>query len=81
MHQTKKGNHWYHGMKAQIGVDAKLGLVHMVTTTAANAHDVTQAAALLHGQEEAVYADSLYRGVHKREEVQTQHLMLTGKLP
>ena len=73
MHQTKKGNQWHFGMKAHIGVDADSGLVHTVTTTAANAHDVTQAAALLHGQEEVVFADSGYRGVHKREEVQAQH--------
>ena len=73
MHQTKKGNQWYHGMKAHIGVDAESGLVHTVTTTAANAHDITQAAALLHGQEDVVFADSGYRGVHKREEVQAQH--------
>ncbi len=73
MHQTKKGNQWHFGMKAHIGVDADSGLVHTVTTTAANAHDITQAAALLHGQEEVVFADSGYRGVHKREEVQAQH--------
>ena len=73
MHQTKKGNQWHFGMKAHIGVDADSGLVHTVTTTAANAHDIPQAAALLHGQEQEVFADSGYRGVHKREEVQTQH--------
>ena len=28
---------------------------------------------MLHGQEQEVFADSGYRGVHKREEVQTQH--------
>ena len=73
MHQTKKGNQWHFGMKAHIGVDADSGLVHTVTTTAANAHDITQAAALLHGQEQQVFADSGYRGVHKREEVQAVH--------
>jgi IS5 family transposase len=73
MHQTKKGNQWHFGMKAHIGVDAESGLVHTVTTTAANAHDVTQAHALLHGQEEVVFADSGYRGVEKREEIQEQH--------
>ena len=73
MHQTKKGNQWHFGMKAHIGVDADSGLVHTVTTTAANAHDITQAHALLHGEEEMVFADSGYRGVHKREEIQEQH--------
>ena len=73
MHQTKKGNQWHFGMKAHIGVDADSGLVHTVTTTAANAHDITQAAALLHGEETQVFADSGYRGVDKRGEVQDQH--------
>jgi IS5 family transposase len=73
MHQTKKGNQWHFGMKAHIGVDADSGLVHTVTTTAANAHDVTQAHALLHGGESVVFADSGYRGVEKRDEVQEQH--------
>jgi IS5 family transposase len=73
MHQTKKGNQWHFGMKAHIGVDAESGLVHTVTTTAANAHDVTQAHALLHGEEEVVFADSGYRGVEKRQEIQDKH--------
>jgi len=74
MHQTKKGNQWHFGMKAHIGVDADSGLVHSVSTTAANAHDITQAHALLHGQEADVFADSGYRGVDKREEIQaTDH--------
>jgi IS5 family transposase len=73
MHQTKKGNQWHFGMKAHAGVDADSGLVHTVTTTAANAHDITQASELLHGQETDVFADSGYRGVDKREEVQAKH--------
>ena len=72
-HQTKKGNQWHFGMKAHIGVDADSGLVHTVVGTAANAHDVTQACALLHGQETDVFGDSGYRGVHKREEVIQTH--------
>ncbi len=73
MHQTKKGNQWHFGMKAHAGVDADSGLVHSVATTAANAHDITQAHALLHGEETDVFADSGYRGVEKREEVQQRH--------
>ena len=73
MHQTQKGNQWHFGMKAHIGVDAESGLVHTVVGTAANAHDVTQASALLHGEETEVFADSGYRGVHKREEVIQTH--------
>ena len=47
MHQTKKGNEWKFGMKCHIGVDAGSGLVHTMTVTAANTHDITQAAALI----------------------------------
>ena len=70
MHQTKKGNQWHFGMKAHIGVDAQSGLVHTVIGTAANVSDVTQAGALLHGDEEDAFGDAGYRGVHKREEAQ-----------
>jgi IS5 family transposase len=66
MHQTKKGNQWFFGMKAHIGVDADSGLVHTVTTTAANEADVEQVADLLHGKEEQVWADSGYRGAPTR---------------
>ena len=66
MHQTKKGNQWHFGMKAHIAVDAHSGLVHTVTTTAANEADVEQIADLLHGKEEAVWADSGYRGAPAR---------------
>ena len=70
MHQTKKGNQWHFGMKAHIGVDAESGLVHTVIGTAANVNDVTQAGALLHGQETAAFGDAGYRGVGKRPEAQ-----------
>ena len=66
MHQTKKGNQWFFGMKAHIGVDADSGLVHTVTTTAANEADVEQVADLLHGKEQQVWADSGYRGAQNR---------------
>ena len=68
MHQTKKGNQWHFGMKAHIGVDADSGLVHTVVGTAANVSDVTQAHALLHGEEADVLADAGYQGVEKRKE-------------
>jgi IS5 family transposase len=66
MHQAKKGNQYYFGMKAHIGVDADSGLVHTVTTTAANESDVEQVADLLHGKEQQVWADSGYRGAQAR---------------
>jgi len=68
MHQTKKGEQWYFGMKAHIGVDADSGLVHTVTTTAANEADVEQVADLLHGKEEVVYADAGYTGAEQKVE-------------
>jgi len=68
MHQAKKGNQWHFGMKAHIGVDAESGLVHSVVATAANVNDVTQAGALLHGQETVAFGDSGYQGVDKRDE-------------
>ena len=68
MHQTKKGNQWYFGMKAHIGADAESGLVHTVIGTPANTNDVTQAEALLHGEETAAFGDAGYRGAQKRPE-------------
>ena len=73
MHQTRKGNQWYFGMKAHIGVDAKSGLVHRVSGTAANVADVVQSQALLHGQEKEAYADAGYLGVEKRPEIVAEH--------
>jgi IS5 family transposase len=66
MQQTKKGNQWYFGMKAHIGVDAESGLVHTVIGTAANVHDINAGEALLHGKETDVYADAGYQGIEKR---------------
>jgi IS5 family transposase len=59
MHQTKKGKDWHFGMKAHVGTD-KRGIVHSLTTTAANVHDSTQMAQLLHGQEREVFGDQAY---------------------
>ncbi len=69
-HQTRKGNQWYFGMKAHIGVDEFSGLVHHVHCTAANVADVTVMHTLLHGKEDSVFGDSGYTGADKREELQ-----------
>ena len=66
MHQTKRGNQWFFGMKAHIGVDAQSGLVHTVKGTAANVNDVVKANGLLHGDETNVFGDAGYQGAHKR---------------
>lgn len=68
MHQTKKGNEWRFGMKCHIGVDAGSGLVHTMTVTAANEHDITETAKLLREDDRVVYGDSGYLGVQKRPE-------------
>lgn len=69
MHQTKKGSEWKFGMKCHIGVDAGSGLVHTMTVTAANEHDITQTANLLREDDGVVYGDSGYLGVQKRPEI------------
>jgi transposase, IS5 family len=83
MHSSKKGNQWYFGMKAHIGVDADSGLVHTVKGTAGHAHDITESHSLLHGQEKVVFADAGYQGVDKRAdakpEVQWHVAMRPGK--
>ncbi|TKB86608.1 MAG: IS5 family transposase [Nitrospira sp.] len=62
MHQTKKGNQWYFGMKAHIGVDSRTKLIHSVAATAANVHDSQVLPELLHGQEARVWGDAAYSG-------------------
>ena len=67
-HSTKKGNVWYFGYKAHVGVDRDSGLVHTVKVTAANVHDVNVTAELLTGEEETVHGDSGYIRCEKRPE-------------
>jgi len=62
MHSTKKGNQWYFGMKAHIGVDSKTKLIHAVVATAANVHDSQVLPDLLHGEETRVWGDAAYTG-------------------
>jgi len=74
MHQTKKGEQWYHGAKLHVGVDADSGLVHSVSVTAANVADIAEVGNLLHGSEEFVQGDAGYQGVEKREELHDSHV-------
>jgi IS5 family transposase len=60
MHQVRKGNQWYFGMKTDIGVDSKTKMIHLVVATAANAHDSQVLEDLLHGEETRVWGDSAY---------------------
>lgn len=62
MHQTRKGNQWYFGMKTHIGVDSKTKLIHSIAVTPANCHDSQVLSDLLHGDETRVWGDSAYSG-------------------
>jgi IS5 family transposase len=62
MHQTKKGNQWYFGMKAHFGVDSRSKLIHAVVATPANVADSMVLTDLLHGNETRVWGDQAYRG-------------------
>ncbi len=57
MHQTKKGNQWYFGMKAHIGVDSQTKLIHAVVATPANVFR-----SLARGGDTRVWGDSAYQG-------------------
>ena len=60
MHQTKKGQQYFFGMKLHIGVDSETGLAHSAVVTAANVHDKHPLPELLHGQELEGFGDSAY---------------------
>ena len=62
MHQSKKGNAWYFGMKAHVGVDSKTKIIHTAVATAANVADSTVLSDLLHGEETRVWGDQAYKG-------------------
>lgn len=68
MHQTRKGQQWYFGMKAHVGVDESLGLIHSLETTPAHEADINVADKLLHGKEKNVWGDAGYQGIEKRPE-------------
>lgn len=71
MKQSKKGQQWYFGMKAHIGVDAESGLVHTVRGTAGSVNDVVEANTLLHGEETDAFGDAGYQGAHKRPDARS----------
>lgn len=62
MHQSRKGNQWYFGMKAHVGVDARHKLIHSVVATSGNVHDGHVLPKLLHGRERRVWGDAAYVG-------------------
>ena len=82
MHQTQNGKQWHFGMKAHITVDAASGIVHSVVGTAVNAHDVTQANALVREADKEVFADAGYQGALQRpvqEHATTHHVVCVGE--
>ena len=60
MSSSKKGNQWYFGMKAHIGVDAESGLVHTAGVTTGKVHDAKVMANLIREDDTAVYGDKGY---------------------
>ena len=66
MPQVKKGNQWYFGMKAHIGVDAESGLTHTLATTSANGSDVAHAHLALHGGGAEVWGGAGWTGMARR---------------
>ena len=75
MHQTKKGNQWYFGMKVHSGVDAGTGYVHTITSTSANVHDSAEAYKLIREDDTVMYGDSGYLGVQNQDVVKNdEHL-------
>jgi len=81
-HQTKKGNQWYFGMKAHIGMDSRTKLMHSVAATAANVHDSQVLPELLHGQETRVWGDAAYSGQHAviQQQVCSATIRIAGRV-
>lgn len=71
MHSSKKGNQWYFGMKAHIGVDADSGLVYSLRGTSGHVSDIAEGNSLLHGQEKLGFGDAGYQGIEKRPDAKT----------
>ena len=79
MHSSKKGNQWYFGMKAHIGVDADSGLVHTVRGTSGNVSDIAEANSLLHGEENVAFGEM--RVTKALKSAQTPQKILPGTWP
>lgn len=81
MHSSKKGNQWYFGMKAHIGVDAESGLVHTVRGTSGHVSDIAEANSLLHGNESVAFGDAGYQGIEKRPDAKADVIWYVAMRP
>src|SRR6476646_7876188 len=70
MRSSKKGNQWYFGMKAHIGVDAKSGLVHTAGVTTGSVHDAKVMDNLIREDDRAVYGDKGYANDRKQRQAE-----------
>lgn len=79
MSSTRKGNQWYFGMKAHIGVDSKNGVIHHMVTTAAKTNDRIPFHNLLHGQEKAIFGDKAYSNISDKRECRAKGIFWAVK--
>jgi IS5 family transposase len=73
MHQTKKGNQWYFGMKAHFGVDSRTKLIHAVVAAPANVADSTVLPDLLQADQHHRLAAPVVGYRREREAADAQH--------
>jgi IS5 family transposase len=66
VHSSKKGNQWYFGMNAHVGVDASSGLVHTAGVTSGNVRDAKVMDRLVRDDDTAVYGDKGYASDAKK---------------
>jgi IS5 family transposase len=83
VHSSKKSEQMYFGMKAHIGADGELGLVHTVPGISGTDHDVVETNSLFHGEERVAFGDAGYQGIEKRPDAKknvTWHIAIrSGK--
>ncbi len=75
MHQTRKGNEWYFGMKVHAGVDTGSGYVHTITSTSANVYNVSETSKLLREDDHVAYGDSGYPSASDRPEIKDDEVL------
>jgi IS5 family transposase len=79
MTSSKKGNQWYFGMKAHIGVDAQSGLVHTAGVTTGKVHDAKVMANLIREDDTAVYGDKGYASDEKKRAAEASGVLWAVK--